>query len=73
MTPSPHPGDCEDGWIPCWSCWGEGDEHDCGEDCCCCAQPERDDRVPCDECKGAGGWRCPVCHESRSRKWESPV
>ena len=71
--PGPHPVDCDGGWIPCWSCGGEGDAHDCGEDACCCAEPEFDDRVACSECEGAGGWPCPVCHESRSRKWESPV
>jgi len=56
-----HPVDCESGWIPCYSCGGEGDEHDCGEDCCCCAEPEVDDRVTCDECQGAGGRPCPAC------------
>jgi hypothetical protein len=56
-----HPCDCEDGWITCWSCGGEGDYHDCGEDCCCCAEPEFDERVDCQECHGRGGWRCGVC------------
>lgn len=56
-----HSVDCEGGWITCWACGGEGDAHDCGEDCCVCAEPEFDDRVACAECKGAGGWPCPVC------------
>lgn len=37
----------------CPNCGGEGvTSHDCGEDCCCCADPE--DNVPCDVCKGDG-------------------
>ena len=56
-----HPVDCDDGWITCWSCGGEGDEHDCGEDTCPCADPDRDDRVICRECRGKGGWPCGVC------------
>jgi hypothetical protein len=42
-------------WIDCWNCGGEGfSDHDCGEDCCCCAFPE--DNVVCDICEGEGGW-----------------
>jgi hypothetical protein len=42
-------------WIDCEMCGGEGvDGHDCGEDCCCCIDPE--DNVPCDACRGRGGW-----------------
>lgn len=51
---SEHPVDCEGGWIACWSCGGEGDYHDCGEDSCCCMWPE--DNVTCDQCEGKGGW-----------------
>lgn len=44
----------------CWQCGGEGygdDFHDCGEDCCCCLDPEPGE---CPECNGAGGWlECP--------------
>lgn len=29
--------------------------HDCGEDCCCCAEPE--ENVRCRECDGTGVWR----------------
>lgn len=47
-------------WIECWDCGGEGfgDEfHDCGEDCCCCLDPEPGE---CPECHGEGGWsECP--------------
>lgn len=34
--------DCEDGFS----------HHDCGEDTCCCLDPE--DNVKCDECSGHG-------------------
>jgi hypothetical protein len=38
----------------CWRCHGEGGWHDCGEDCCCCLDPEAIDEnwVWCDECGG---------------------
>lgn len=39
---SEHCVDCEDGFC----------DHDCGEDYCCCADPERN--VPCDTCRGQG-------------------
>ena len=43
--------DCEDGYY-----------HDCGEDCCCCADPEPN--RTCDECRGKSGyWVCPACAE----------
>lgn len=47
---------CVDGeWIDCWNCGGEGySYHDCGEDVCCCLDPE--DNVVCDICHGKGGW-----------------
>lgn len=38
----------------CWACDGEGYVHDCGEDCCCCLNPEIDYCYPCDECGGKG-------------------
>lgn len=38
---------------PCWQCDGEGGWHDCGEDCCCCADPDEID-IWCDECDGEG-------------------
>lgn len=39
----------------CEHCGGEGvDGHECGEDCCCCLNPE--DNIPCDVCGGIGGW-----------------
>ena len=42
--------DCEDGYS----------YHDCGEDTCCCLDPEPN--VPCDTCDGHGGWwRCECC------------
>ena len=49
-TLSRHCNECEDGFS----------HHDCGEDCCCCLDPEPN--VVCDECGGHGylEW-CPVC------------
>ena len=46
-------------WQECENCDGEGlSGHDCGEDCCCCADPE-EPNVPCGICGGHGGWnRC---------------
>lgn len=39
----------------CGSCDENGmSHHDCGEDSCCCADPEPN--VPCDLCNGEGGW-----------------
>lgn len=48
-------------WQECTQCLGEGvDGHDCGEDCCCCLDPE--DNICCDICEGEGGWMgCPIC------------
>lgn len=46
-------GDYED----CDSCEDGFDGHECGEDVCCCRYPEQN--VPCDICRGHGGWwRC---------------
>ena len=42
-------------WVECEDCGGTGvDGHECGEDVCCCAEPE--DNIPCDSCHGKGGW-----------------
>jgi hypothetical protein len=61
--PLPHAfsPDCGCGWCiaeameadigtePCSNCGGTGySHHNCGEDCCSCAEPE--DNVPCDWC-----------------------
>ena len=44
--------------VACTSCDENGmDGHDCGEDTCCCANPEGN--VACYVCGGRGGWwRC---------------
>ncbi len=49
---------CEMFWQECEYCGGEGlDGHDCGEDTCCCLDPE--DNMTCDMCGGTGGfWHC---------------
>jgi hypothetical protein len=38
----------------CWTCHGDGFYHDCGEDTCCCANPDEDDIYTCEECGGTG-------------------
>ena len=52
---------CRMEWAECEVCGGKGvDGHDCGEDCCCCADPE--DNIACDCCLGEGGWWvCEAC------------
>lgn len=46
-------GCCEMVTEPCQQCGGDGVYgHDCGEDCCCCADPEESE--PCDLCGGRG-------------------
>lgn len=49
-------------WRECYNCGGEGcDDHECGDDTCCCLRPEAN--VRCDICHGVGGWwQCAVCH-----------
>lgn len=45
----------------CWNCEDGYSGHDCGEDCCCCLDPE--DNVVCDICEGEGGFYvCATCH-----------
>jgi len=41
----------------CFHCGGEGFYHDCGEDTCCCADPESQDVFICPECNGTGELR----------------
>jgi hypothetical protein len=42
-------------WVDCDLCGGDGvGGHDCGEDTCCCLEPE--DNVVCHQCNGKGGW-----------------
>ena len=41
-------------WRGCWNCDEGFSHHDCGEDCCCCLDPE--DNVTCDICDGNGGF-----------------
>lgn len=47
-------------WVDCYNCDEGFSHHDCGEDCCCCLDPEAN--VTCDICDGNGGWRaCRNC------------
>lgn len=44
-------------WLDCPNCVDGYSHHDCGEDCCCCVNPE--DNVLCDWCRGtSGSWHC---------------
>ena len=45
-------------WVDCYNCDEGYSGHDCGEDTCCCADPEPN--VVCDICHGEGGFLiCP--------------
>lgn len=49
--------DFDDGLNVCARCDGLGGYHDCGEDVCCCANPEDEDSpdwVTCERCDGLG-------------------
>lgn len=41
-------------WVICGQCDEGYSYHDCGEDTCCCLNPEPN--VRCDTCEGKGGW-----------------
>jgi hypothetical protein len=62
--PHPYDVDADDGYpydeedneeFDCGTCGGAGGWHDCGEDTCCCADPDAvdDEWVVCPECGGA--------------------
>ena len=40
--------------VSCWQCDGGYVGHDCGEDVCCCLNPEDNER--CDICNGEGAY-----------------
>ena len=48
-------------WRDCYNCDEDGFvDHDCGEDTCCCLDPEPN--VRCDICHGKSGWyQCYTC------------
>lgn len=49
-------------WKECWNCEDGYAYHDCGEDTCCCLDPEPN--VVCDVCNGEDGWMmCPNCRD----------
>ncbi len=64
IDPDDGPDDFDDSgeWETCWSCGGEGGWHDCGEDCCPCAEPEINE--VCNECDGRGRYRVPYSEGS---------
>lgn len=45
--------DMDDDRDVCGECDGDGLYHDCGEDTCCCANPD-DDLITCEHCNGTG-------------------
>jgi hypothetical protein len=61
--PHDHPSWCEgNGSIDCWECGGVGSFHNCGEDCCMCADQD-EPTEDCDTCSGRGVIVCPACHD----------
>ena len=38
----------------CQECGGDGFIHDCGDDSCCCLDPDEDDCFFCEACGGSG-------------------
>ncbi len=49
--------------VTCYNCEdGLTADHDCGEDCCACADPEPN--VFCDVCDGKGYWMVPATDEN---------
>lgn len=48
-------------WEDCPDCDGTGTYHDCGEDCCPCAEPDLDDQVDCPNCNGEGRYLVHDC------------
>jgi len=65
----PHCRDCgcEMEWQECPDCEEGFSYHDCGEDTCCCKNPEPN--VVCETCSGEDGWW--VCQECIARKKKS--
>lgn len=54
-------------WENCWNCEDGYSYHDCGEDTCCCLDPQPN--VICDICDGEGGWYvCTNCDSSAERE-----
>jgi len=54
-------------WSDCYACDEGHSHHDCGEDTCCCLNPEPN--VKCDICNGDGGWWvCTFCDSSHTTK-----
>ena len=60
--------DCDgSGWLDCWECGGDGDGYvECIDDLCHGMSADEspcmhgEDASPCRECRGKGGWPCPV-------------
>lgn len=62
-------GCCELVAEPCEQCGGDGVfGHNCGEDCCCCLDPEENET--CNECGGLGFYKVCIgrCDENGHRR-----
>ena len=60
---------CDTYWEDCDNCGSEGfSGHDCGDDTCCCLEPE--DNELCDKCCGKGGWTMCIGHCDKDWKHE---
>lgn len=54
-------------WEDCPNCCDGYIGHDCGEDSCCCLDPE--DNVICEICGGSvGWWICNCCRSDSERR-----
>ena len=59
--------DTEVFWSDCYACDEGYSHHDCGDDTCCCLNPEPN--VKCDICNGEGGWWvCVTCDRKVATK-----
>ena len=56
-------------WVQCENCDDGYDGHDCGEDCCACAEPE--ENMLCQICDGYSGWW--ACMSSAKHCIENPT
>lgn len=55
-----HDFDCNGAWHPYFDCEDGYVEGECGEDSCCCVDPQLEHGlVMCSACRGRGGWPCP--------------
>lgn len=56
-------------WKTCDGCDDGFSHHDCGEDTCCCLDP--DNNITCQACEGDGGWQ--MCLARAEWCWANPM